>query len=71
MSSNIKKRKYQEPEEPIEKNFNIKTVILPFSLMPGKKDEYIYIGGEKMPFSKRHPVYQEIFLSEFAINMER
>ena len=71
MSSNIKKRKYQEPEEQIEEKFNVKTVIFPFSLLPGKREEYIYTGEEKIPFSERHPVYRELFLSEFAMNMER
>jgi len=71
MSSEIKKRKYQEPEEPTEENFDVKTLILPFSLLPGKKEEFIYTGGEKIPFRERHPVYQELFLGEFTINIER
>jgi len=52
LSSEIKKKKYQVHEEPIEKKFNVKTIILPFYLMPGKKEEYIYIGEERMPFRK-------------------
>ncbi|KKL81029.1 hypothetical protein LCGC14_1998880 [marine sediment metagenome] len=71
MSSEIKKRKFQGPEEPIEEKFNVKTIIIPFYLMPGRKKEYIYTGGEKIPFSERHPVYRELFLSEFALNIER
>jgi len=71
MSSNIKKRKYQEPEEPIEGNFDVKTVIFPFSLLPGKRELYIYTGEEKIPFRERHPVYQELFLSEFKIYLNK
>jgi hypothetical protein len=71
MSSEIKKKKYQGSEEPIEEKFDVKIIILPFSLMSGNKEEYFYIGGEKIPFSERHPVYRELFLSEFTINMER
>lgn len=66
MSSEIKRRKYQEPREFIEERINIKALILPFSLFSGKKEEYIYVGGEKIPFNKRHPVYRELFLSEFT-----
>ena len=66
MSSEIKKKKYQGLEGPIEERFDIKALILPFSLIPGKKEEYIYTGGEKIPFSERHPVYRELFLSEFS-----
>ncbi len=71
MSSEIKKRKYQELEEPILENLDIKTIILPFSLMPGKKEEYIYTGGENIPFRERHPVYRELFLSEFALDLKK
>ena len=70
MSSEIKKKKYQGPEEPIEEKFDVRALIIPFSLMLGKKEEYIYTGGEKIPFSNRHPIYRELILSEFAINSE-
>ena len=70
MSSEIKKRKYQGLEEQIEENFDVKTIILPFSLMSGKKEEYIYTGGEKLPFRKRHPEYKRLFMSEFAKDLE-
>ena len=71
MSSEIKKKKYQGPEVPIEEEFDVKAMVLPFSLMSRKKEEYIYFGGEKIPFRERHPVYRELFLSEFTSNMER
>ncbi len=71
MSSEITKKKYQEPEVDIEEKFDLKTIIFPFSFMPGKKEDYIYTGGEKIPFNERHPAYRELFLSEFTINMER
>ena len=58
-------------QEPIEEKFDVKALILPFSLMLGKKEEYIYTGGEKILFSNRHPIYRELFLSEFAVNIER
>ncbi|KKM15391.1 hypothetical protein LCGC14_1696550 [marine sediment metagenome] len=71
MSSEIKKKKYIKLEEFSEKRISIKSLILPFSLFPGKKEEYIYHGEEKMLFRERHPEYRRLFLSEFEINIER
>ncbi len=62
MSSDIKKKKYQGPKEV----FDIKTVVFPFSLIPRKKEEYIYSGEEKMLFQKRHPIYRSLLLNEFS-----
>ena len=70
MSSEVKKRKHFGPKVSIKERFDVSYVIIPFSLMPGKIKEYIYTGEEKMVFSKRNPIYRELFLSEFAINME-
>ncbi|KKL61635.1 hypothetical protein LCGC14_2193350 [marine sediment metagenome] len=67
MSSEVKKRKYLGPKAPIKEKFDVSNVIFPFSLMPGKKEEYIYTGEEKMVFSKRNPVYRDLFLSEFDV----
>ncbi|HEC40927.1 MAG TPA: hypothetical protein ENI29_21965 [bacterium] len=66
MSSEIKKKKYQGPEEIIEDFFDIKTVIFPFSLMLREKEKYIYSGEEKMLFQKRHPIYRFLLLNEFS-----
>ena len=71
MSSEIKKKKYIKLGEFSEKRINIKLLILPFSLFPGKKEEYIYHGGEKIPFRERHPEYRRLFLSEYAIYLKR
>ena len=67
MSSESKKN--QKFEESIKEEHGIKRLILPFTSFPevGKvKEEYIYTGGEKIPFLKRHPVYVTIFLNEFS-----
>ena len=66
MSSKIEKKKYQEPEEPIYETFDIKTIILPFSLINGTKEEFIYTGEERILFRRRHPIYVTIFLNEFS-----
>ncbi|KKM22327.1 MAG: hypothetical protein K940chlam5_01004 [Candidatus Anoxychlamydiales bacterium] len=68
MSSEVKKRKYLEPKDPIKEKFDVRNVIIPFSLMSGKIEEYNYIGEEKIPFSKRHPICRE-FLKHYSQNI--
>ncbi|KKL51337.1 hypothetical protein LCGC14_2296470 [marine sediment metagenome] len=66
MSSKIEKKKYQEPKGLKDELFDVKIIILPFSLIHGTKEEFIYTGEEKIPFRKRHPIYVSIFLNEFS-----
>ncbi len=70
MSSEIKKRKYQEPEEP-QKKLNLKPLIISFSIFLERGEEFIYNGEERMLFSERHPVYRSLFLSEFATYLKK
>lgn len=49
-----------------EKYFDLRRVIIPFHLFFLKNESFIYDGSEKMPFSKRDPLYKTIFLREFS-----
>ena len=45
---------------------DISNAVIPFSNVSTKADfQYIYEGHEKIPFTKRHPTYQKIFIYEF------
>jgi len=45
---------------------DISGAVIPFSNVgTSKESQYIYDGHEKIPFTKRHPAYQETFISEF------
>ncbi|MFX0029013.1 MAG: hypothetical protein ACFE8B_07380 [Candidatus Hermodarchaeota archaeon] len=45
----------------------VEQIIIPFSEISSQvKEEYIYIGDEKIPFKERHPVFQTLMLSEFG-----
>lgn len=45
---------------------DISAAVIPFSNVGIKKEEqYIYYGYEQIPFNKRHPTYQKIFIYEF------
>lgn len=65
MSSRAIDKKYHEIEYDIRESFQIKNLIIPFSLFFGNQDSYIYSGEEKIPFKKRHPLYKVILLNEF------
>lgn len=66
MSSKPIERKFVKIEVKEEVNFDVKNCIIPFSLLFPKGERYIYDGSEKLPFSKRDPLYQTIFLQEFC-----
>ncbi|KKM49756.1 hypothetical protein LCGC14_1556660 [marine sediment metagenome] len=41
--------------------------MIPFSKISSRqRQEYIYLGHEKILFSSRHPVYQMFFRNEFG-----
>jgi hypothetical protein len=45
---------------------DISGAVIPFSNVgTTEKCQYIYHGHEKIPFNKRHPTYQKIFIHEF------
>jgi hypothetical protein len=51
--------------------FNIKDIVIPFTQIFPKNEEFIYNGSEKIPFKNRHPIYKAIFLNEFQIKPSR
>ena len=53
-----------------EEFFSLKDLVISFSeIFSSEKPQHIYIGDEKIPFKKRHPVYQAILKKEFAENL--
>ena len=45
---------------------NLREAVIPFSeIVEIQYVEYIYTGDEKIPFEKRLPEYQKIFIAEF------
>jgi len=65
MSSKSVDKKNHEIEYDIRESFQIKNLIIPFSLFFGNQESYIYSGEEKIPFKKRNPLYKVILLNEF------
>lgn len=65
MSSKSIKKRFVEIEYE-EEYFNLKRIIIPFSLFFLKDERFIYDGSEKIPFSKRDPLYKTILLHEFS-----
>jgi len=66
MSSKSLDKKFVEIDEfKDEEYFDLKRVIVPFSLVFLKDEQFIYDGTEKIPFSKRDPLYKKILNNEF------
>lgn len=65
MSSKTIDKRHHEIEYDIEESFQVKNAFIPFSLIFGTQEKYIYSGEEKIPFKKRHPLYKAILLNEF------
>ena len=65
MSSKVIDKKHHEIRDDTRDSFQVRNVIIPFSLIFGNQETYIYSGDEKMPFSKRLPLYRAILLNEF------
>jgi hypothetical protein len=61
VEKNIEEIQVLDVEEPIK----LKNVIIPFSKF-SKTEKFIYYGHEKIPFQKRHPIYQAILRNEFV-----
>ena len=61
IDKNIREIENIEIEEPLK----LKDAIVPFSNF-GSSIHYIYYGHERIPFQKRHPIYQIIFREEFC-----
>jgi hypothetical protein len=67
MSSRSIKKKFVKIEYKEEAEyFDLKRVVIPFSLFFPKDEIFIYDGNEKIPFSKRDPLYKTILLREFS-----
>jgi len=73
MSSKPDKNKNYEdgydgiPEIKFKKSIDLKNFVIPFSQVHSvKREEFIYLGYEKIPFNTRHPLYQTVFRNEFA-----
>ena len=64
-SKSIDKKFVKIDEYKDEENFDLKHIIIPFSLVFLKDEKFIYEGCEKIPFNKRDSLYQEILLNEF------
>jgi hypothetical protein len=70
MSSKTIKKKIQDiSKEQFAKNrpINVKEIAISFSkFFDQSNSSYIYSGGEKIPFCKRHAEYKNILLNEFV-----
>ena len=64
-SKSIDKKFVKIDEYKDEEFFDLKRVIIPFSLVFLKVGKFIYDGSEKIPFSRRDPLYKKILLNEF------
>ena len=54
-----------------EEFFSLNDLVISFSEIFGsERPQHIYSGNEKIPFKKRHPIYQAIFKKEFAKNIK-
>ena len=65
MSSRAIDKKHHETEYDSRDSFQVKNIIIPFSLFYGNRESFIYSGEEKIPFKKRHLLYKIIMLNEF------
>lgn len=64
-SKSIDKKIVEIDEFKDEEYFDLKRVMVPFSLVFLKDEQFIYDGTEKIPFSKRDPLYKKILNNEF------
>ena len=64
-SKSIDKKIVEIDEFKDEEYFDLKRVIVPFSLVFLKDEQFIYDGTEKIPFSKRDTLYKKILNNEF------
>ena len=52
-----------------KEDLDLKHFVIPFSYYFRKDERFIYDGSEKIPFSKRDPLYRSILLQEFGDSM--
>ena len=58
-----------DSDDIFEEFFSLNDLVISFlEFFDSEKPQHIYSGNEKIPFKKRHPVYQAIFKKEFAKN---
>ena len=65
MSSKSIEQKVVHLEVEIKDSFQVKDIVIPYSLFFRRQEPFIYSGQEKMEFEKRHPLYKSIILNEF------
>ena len=65
MSSKSIDRKAVHLDDEVKESFQVKDIVIPYSLFFRKQEPFIYSGQEKMTFEKRHPLYKTIMLNEF------
>ena len=65
MSSKIIEKKIHEIKFEIKESFQIRSIMIPFSLFFMNREKYIYSGEERMSFKKRHPLFKAILMNEF------
>lgn len=65
MSSKPVDKKTVHIEFETKEVFQVKDITIPYSLIFRKQESFIYSGGEKIPFDKRHPLYKSVLLNEF------
>jgi len=66
MSSKSLDKKSVKIEFQEEEYFDLKHVVIPFSLVFLKNEKFIYDGSERIPFNKRDLLYKTILLQEFS-----
>ena len=66
MSSKSPEKKFVTIDYTEEDSFDIKRVVIPFSLFFPKREHLIYDGSEKIRFHKRDPLFKTILIQEFT-----
>ena len=65
MSSKSTDKKVIHIEFETKESFEVKDIVIPYSLFFRKQEPFIYSGQERIPFEKRNPLYKSILLNEF------
>jgi hypothetical protein len=70
MSSKSEGKNYEKvaiKEIETEERIDFSKIVIPFSKIGRMKNpSYIYYGFEKIPFNKRHPLFQTVLRNEFT-----
>ena len=66
MSSKSIEKKFVKIAYKEKEDLDLKRIIIPFSYYFRKDERFIYDGSEKIPFSKRDPLFRTVLLQEFS-----